>query len=207
LGCYPDNVSARTLNGFGGTFTGTNTVASCQTDCLNRGFDYAGVEDGVQCFCASSIKGGVIPGGTCTTACSGGGGTCGGVDAIDIYKATVAQCVTPWKYLGCYSDNVSSRILNGFGGTFSTNTVASCQTMCLQRGFNYAGVEDGVQCFCASSLGTSGTLEAESHCQTRCGGGGTYMIPGFFLSDFDIFPTIVGTCGGVDAIGIYKVAT
>ncbi|KAJ7459574.1 hypothetical protein B0H11DRAFT_2286288 [Mycena galericulata] len=186
LGCYPDNVSARTLNGYGETVS-ADTVASCQTTCLNRGYKYAGVEDGVQCFCDSSIKAGVTPGGTCTTACGGGAGTCGGDDAIDIYEAVVAPCVTPWTYRGCYSDNVNSRILNGYGGTFSTNSVASCQTTCLDRGYTYAGVEDGVQCFCASSIGSSGTLQGESNCQTRCGNG-------------------VGTCGGVDYIGIYEAA-
>ncbi|KAJ7889398.1 hypothetical protein B0H14DRAFT_2561895 [Mycena olivaceomarginata] len=110
------------------------------------------------------------------------------VNAIDIYEAVVAPCVTPWTYRGCYSDNVSARILNGYGGTFSTNSVASCQTTCLNRGYAYAGVEDGSQCFCASSIGSSGTLQGETHCQTPCSGGG-------------------GTCGGVDYIAIYETAT
>ncbi|KAJ7855535.1 hypothetical protein B0H13DRAFT_2577647 [Mycena leptocephala] len=142
----------------------------------------------VQCFCASSIRSGVTPGGTCNTVCGGGAGTCGGVNAIDIYEAVVGPCVTPWTYRGCYSDNVSARILNGYGGTFSTNSVASCQTTCLNRGYAYAGVEDGSQCFCASSIGSSGTLQGETHCQTPCSGGG-------------------GTCGGVDYIAIYETAT
>ncbi|KAJ7624338.1 hypothetical protein DFH06DRAFT_1305196, partial [Mycena polygramma] len=190
LGCYPDNVNDRTLNGYGETDWTTNTVENCQATCSARGFAYAGVEFGVQCFCASSIKSGVNTGGTCNMACTGGGGTCGGSSTIDIYKAVKAPCATPWKYLGCYSDNVSARTLNGYGeidtGPFR-NSAENCQATCLARGFVYAGVEDGSQCFCGLSIGSGGTIQDEGHCQMPCSGG-------------------VGTCGGAPYLGIYKAA-
>ncbi|KAJ7746026.1 hypothetical protein B0H16DRAFT_1855382 [Mycena metata] len=87
-GCYHDNITTRTLGALQRYGLGKNSVASCQAFCVNNGFTYAGVEDASQCFCASSILSGVTQGGTCNSACSGGVGTCGGVDAIDIYQAT-----------------------------------------------------------------------------------------------------------------------
>ncbi|KAJ7676171.1 hypothetical protein B0H17DRAFT_945594 [Mycena rosella] len=50
-----------------------NSVANCQATCLKAGYDYAGVEYSNQCFCGSSIRAGVTLGGTCNSACSGGG--------------------------------------------------------------------------------------------------------------------------------------
>ncbi|KAJ7746009.1 hypothetical protein B0H16DRAFT_1855329 [Mycena metata] len=87
-GCYHDSIDTRTLKTLQQYRIGQNSVASCQAFCLNNGFVYAGVEDANQCFCASSILAGATTGATCNSACSGGVGTCGGVDAIDIYQAT-----------------------------------------------------------------------------------------------------------------------
>jgi hypothetical protein len=80
-------------------------------------------------------------------------GTCGGDDAIDIYKAVTAPCVTPWTFRGCYPDSIATRTLSAkqiLGIT--NNSVASCQASCLDAGYRYAGVEDFVGNFFGVNL-------------------------------------------------------
>ncbi|KAJ7046035.1 hypothetical protein C8F04DRAFT_1024437 [Mycena alexandri] len=171
LGCYTDSMSSRTLSAVQMGAVNNNSAANCQTTCLNAGYAYAGVEDKVQCFCDSSIRSGVILGGTCNSPCSGVG-TCGGLDAIDIYRAVTAPCangrtVTPWTFLGCYPDSISSRTLSAVQmGAVTDNSVESCQTTCLNAGYAYAGVEDQVQCFCDSSIRSGVTPESLTNCQS-----------------------------------------
>ncbi|KAJ7921513.1 hypothetical protein B0H13DRAFT_1604473, partial [Mycena leptocephala] len=175
LGCYTDSISARTLSAVQKGGITNNSVANCQATCLNAGYDYAGVEFSSQCFCGSSIRAGVTLGGTCNYACSGGVGTCGGDDAIDIYKAVTAPCVTPWTFRGCYPDSIATRTLSAkqiLGIT--NNSVASCQTSCLDAGYRYAGVEDFRQCFCDSSILAGVKPASLTNCQDACTSGGTH---------------------------------
>lgn len=72
-------------------------------------------------------------------------GTCGGFDAIDIYEAVTAPCATPWTFRGCYPDTIATRTLTTVQlYDIAKNSVATCQTSCLNAGFAYAGVEDAV---------------------------------------------------------------
>ncbi|KAJ7773970.1 hypothetical protein B0H16DRAFT_115478 [Mycena metata] len=186
LGCYTDAIGARTLSAVQMPDSTHNSVASCQAACFKAGYAYAGLEDAVQCFCDSAIKSGVGLGGTCNSACSGGVGTCGGIDAIDIYEAVTAPCATPWTFRGCYPDTIATRTLTTVQlYDIARNSVATCQTSCLNAGFAYAGVEDANQCFCASSIRAGVSPESLTNCQSACSGG-------------------VGACGGVDAIAIYQ---
>ncbi|KAJ7671008.1 glycoside hydrolase superfamily [Mycena rosella] len=90
LGCYPDSSSARTLASLQRLGISVNSVSSCLTACAGAGYAYGGVEFGNECFCVASIKPGVVPGSEskCSYTCSGGVGTCGGFNAINIYHAT-----------------------------------------------------------------------------------------------------------------------
>ncbi|KAJ7202194.1 hypothetical protein C8J57DRAFT_1260392 [Mycena rebaudengoi] len=145
------NISARTLSAVQMGGITDNSVANCQATCLKAGYDYAGVEFSRQCFCGSSIRAGVTLGGTCDSACSGGVGTCGGTDAIDIYKAVTAP---------------AKQILG-----ITNNSVASCQASCLDAGYRYAGVEDFRQCFCDSSIRAGIKPASLTNCQDACTSG------------------------------------
>jgi hypothetical protein len=54
LGCYTDNTSARTLQYYQSNAPSALTVEICQTQCLNEGYTYAGVEYANECceFCS-----------------------------------------------------------------------------------------------------------------------------------------------------------
>ncbi|KAJ7893599.1 hypothetical protein B0H13DRAFT_1625141, partial [Mycena leptocephala] len=175
LGCYTDSISVRTLSAVQKGGITDNSVADCQATCLNAGYDCAGVEFSSQCFCGSSIRAGVTLGGTCNYACSGGGD-----DAIDIYKAVTAPCVTPWTFRGCYPDSIATRTLSAkqiLGIT--NNSVASCQASCLD-----AGVEFRNQCFCDSSILAGVKPASLTNCQDACTSGGMHHPASVYFQNF-----------------------
>lgn len=50
--------------------------------------------------------------------------------------------VTYGKYLGCYVDEKKLRLLSGFYGNYAnTNSRSACLDICVQGGFQYAGVQ------------------------------------------------------------------
>ena len=51
---------------------------------------------------------------------------------------------------GCYIDS-STRILTGYSGSSTTNSLDSCLNTCKTKGFSYGGVENGNQCFVSST--------------------------------------------------------
>ncbi|KAJ7479212.1 glycosyl hydrolase family 71-domain-containing protein [Mycena latifolia] len=175
LGCYPDPNSPRTLNNGIHTSTNTNSESGCLTTCKNAGYAYAGVEYGVECWCASSMTAGVstISAGECGMACSSGTGICGGGNRINVYYAAAglgttsavsttvtmtssttcttttssAPSSTPsWSYLGCYLDTANPRTLNnGLHFTSQSQSVAGCLATCSGAGYLYGGTEYGVR--------------------------------------------------------------
>jgi hypothetical protein len=66
-----------------------NTVQTCIAACTYHGYLYAGLQDGIQCYCGDSY-GGQGPSGGCTTACPGNSAeTCGGPYANDVFRTPV----------------------------------------------------------------------------------------------------------------------
>jgi hypothetical protein len=66
-----------------------NTVQTCIAACTYHGYLYAGLQDGIQCYCGNSY-GGQGPSGGCTTSCPGNSvETCGGPYANDVYRTSV----------------------------------------------------------------------------------------------------------------------
>ncbi|XP_063427691.1 uncharacterized protein LOC134711167 isoform X4 [Mytilus trossulus] len=83
-------------------------------------------------------------------------------------------------YIGCYQDD-SKRILSKKVLKDKRMTVQKCQQFCGQKGFKYAGVEYGFECFCGNVL-RKDRKRKESDCKTPCAGnkrqicGGTWRI-------------------------------
>ncbi|KAJ7479209.1 glycosyl hydrolase family 71-domain-containing protein [Mycena latifolia] len=212
LGCYPDPNSPRTLNNGIHTSTSTNNVTTCLSTCKNAGYVYAGVEYGVECWCASTLTTGVsaTSAGECDMGCSSGTGICGGGNRINVYFAAVGLGTTTsvsttttspaatatstsvagvsWNYLGCYPDPNSPRTLSsGISTSTNTNSVSTCLTTCKNAGYVYAGVEYGVECWCASAMTAGVSATSEGECGMACSGG-------------------TGICGGGNKINIYSAA-
>ncbi|XP_052106228.1 zonadhesin-like isoform X16 [Mytilus californianus] len=83
-------------------------------------------------------------------------------------------------YIGCYQDD-STRILPKEVLKDKGMTVQKCQQFCGQKGFKFAGVEYGYECFCGNVL-RKDRKRKERDCKTPCSGnkqqicGGTWRI-------------------------------
>jgi hypothetical protein len=166
LGCFGDNAGRRDLTGSFETST-TNTPTQCIQYCDGKGYPYAAVEFGNQCFCGSSY-GSYGPSANCTSPCSGDGTqVCGGGDAESVYQTA---------FFGCFGDNAGRRDLSGASSVGATNTPAQCLSFCKGAGYAYAAVEFGTQCFCGNTYGSYGP---SAGCTSACAGDATQVCGGF----------------------------
>lgn len=193
-----DDPNKRALDG-GSTSPSDMTIESCTASCASRGFSYAGVEYGQECWCGNKANLNSAPESECNVRCAGDQWSfCGGGYRIQIYKAagastttaapTVTAAPTPfpanslpsgWTALGCHVDSGSSRALNGGATNPDKLTIPDCIASCSAKGMPYAGVEYGQECWCGS---TANLVPASDGCNSRCGGdsgticGGSYRI-------------------------------
>ncbi len=86
------------------------------------------------------------------------------------------------SYLGCFKDSgdpfgTENRDLNGLFVSKSDMTVKKCINLCKSKGFKYAGVEYGSQCFCGNSYGKYGKAD---NCNMKCSGNANEICGGFW---------------------------
>jgi glucan endo-1,3-alpha-glucosidase len=107
-----------------------------------------------------------------------------------------------WFALGCAVDaDGSGRVLNGFSNTALTDlTVDDCLTMCEDKGFAYAGVEYGQQCYCGATIPSSVSYN-EAGCNMPCAGNASETCGGGWALDlYHLIPSDeVCTTGSVTA--------
>ncbi|VTJ74111.1 Hypothetical predicted protein, partial [Marmota monax] len=73
------------------------------------------------------------------------------------------------KYIGCYLDDTQSRALRGVSFfDYKKMTVFRCQDNCAERGYLYAGLEFGAECYCGHKIQAANVSEAE--CDMECKG-------------------------------------
>jgi len=175
-GCIKDNGNARALTGLS-TSSNQMTVAMCQSLCDSKGFIYAGLEYGQECYCGNAISGtrqDINAGQQCYMTCSDGN-KCGGTWAISLFKkttpaapaapiATAPASTVPapsspapvsssipsgWTSYGCVRD-ADTRALTGYFFSSDSMTLATCINTCASKGFTKAGVEYARECYCGS---------------------------------------------------------
>ncbi|RDW66140.1 E set [Coleophoma cylindrospora] len=190
-GCYTEGTGGRALLN-GQTGGATNTVENCVSTCLGLGYTIAGVEYGSECYCDTALHNGAAPAAEsqCNVACAGNANEdCGAGNILSVYNTgnlTVYQAPTSqstglpgnWVYQGCYSDNVNNNRALFWESILTTNNSATtCLDLCAEYGYEAAGMEYGLQCFCGddSVLQASGsTLQAETDCNVPCTGDSQY---------------------------------
>ena len=99
-----------------------------------------------------------------------------------------AQNETGWTYVGCGVDVTGNRTFSADQWWDNGVTVEGCLDYCGQKGYTYAGLEYGDQCFCSNTLAadrapTPGVL---GNCLSRCAGNSSEY------------------CGGSNRLSIYK---
>lgn len=166
-----------------GAFTSGSsmTTATCLSFCQSKGFQYAGLEFGQECYCGNSLVNGAslsIPSNQCNMACAADStATCGGPNAVQLYVnpslapvTAAATVINGFTSSGCIQE-VVGRALTGLRVDYPDMTLEKCTTACANAGFKYAGVEFGKECYCGNSLvnGASTTLTS-GQCYMTCPG-------------------------------------
>ncbi|XP_063876374.1 xylosyltransferase oxt-like isoform X1 [Scylla paramamosain] len=74
------------------------------------------------------------------------------------------------KYMGCFMDSRENRLLRGHAGQLKRNTPNLCCDVCYQRGYMYAGVEYGRECFCGNEELSLQMKASDQMCSMACTG-------------------------------------
>lgn len=199
-GCYTDSPHARTLP-YQFFTDGGMTIEKCTQICYEGGFEYAGTERASECYCGSSIEneGKQRPAQECDQACVGNGAQqCGGVHRLNIYHyegqtlptlkglPSAADAFRPptasWVYDGCHLDSALNRVLKHSVDVEGGMTIEKCAGACHVKGFIYAGIANGNECYCDNE---HSAIPATIGCETPCSGNPEQ------------------NCGGIDRIIIY----
>ncbi|XP_062580883.1 uncharacterized protein LOC134242772 isoform X2 [Saccostrea cucullata] len=166
LGCYQDS-RKRVLSGKR-TFGKHMTVGRCRRRCERERKQFYGLEAGNECFCGNSMRFKKRkPLKECRMKCKGNNEACGGVWRILIYRNPKYRS-SGSGFVGCYKDGWYRTL----GGAFRRSrrmTVKRCIKICKRKRNRFAGVENGVECFCGNSLRRKKRV-ANSQCKMPCGG-------------------------------------
>ncbi|OCF32159.1 hypothetical protein I316_06073 [Kwoniella heveanensis BCC8398] len=178
LGCA-NETNPRALS-LAATASSTMTIQTCQAFCLSKNLPLAGLEYGRECYCGTALQSYSALGFSgCNMACAGSSkDICGGSSRLSVYNYTsyvapqLVASVGTYKLQGCYSEPTSNgRALGAYSFTNSTGMTAEwCVSGCQLKGYAYAGMEYGSECWCDKSLNAGSTKVADSDCSMLCPG-------------------------------------
>ncbi|XP_058466832.1 xylosyltransferase oxt [Malaya genurostris] len=90
----------------------------------------------------------------------------------------------PNRALGCFQDEKNFRILSGYYTNFkSNNSPKRCIQLCLQSGFQYAGVQYSTECFCGNEEPKASAKLPDSSCNMKCSGDPRQACGGYFTTN------------------------
>ncbi|KAF8959586.1 WSC domain-containing protein [Flammula alnicola] len=182
VGCFTDNVSARTL---GANFLTASamTQAFCTQFCFNQGQRFAGLESGQDCWCDLAIQptANQTADSDCDLPCNGDPTFhCGGNDRIQIFtdKPSSNGPIPGWNSVGCFTDRGAARTLRANSLTSTEMTPLVCTQFCFNHGKGFAGLEFGEECWCDGVIQLSANQTADSDCDLPCAGDSTLICGG-----------------------------
>ncbi|KXX74964.1 putative fungistatic metabolite [Madurella mycetomatis] len=186
-GCYTD-VPGRTLTGASYADGEAMTNEACMAFCASRGFQYAGTEYSVECFCGNSLSAGSeqVDDAVCSMACSGDATQpCGAGGRLSLFHTSVVVGPQPnpgvngFFHMGCYSEGTTGRALTHVVDSIpgAELTVDLCTAACLDGDYILAGVEFGGECFCGNTIANGGS-PASSGCSMICNGNSSEICGG-----------------------------
>ncbi|KAF1417654.1 WSC domain-containing protein 2, partial [Spheniscus humboldti] len=176
VGCYVDNTRRRTLRGVSFFDYKKMTVFRCQDNCAERGYLYAGLEFGAECYCGHKVQASNASESECNMECKGErSNTCGGVNRLSIYRLELAQ-ESARRYgsaifRGCFRrpDNVS--IALPVSQLMLNMSVDKCVDFCTEKEYPLSALA-GTTCRCGfpTTLFTLHEREDEQLCAQKCAG-------------------------------------
>ncbi|KAF9880502.1 copper radical oxidase [Colletotrichum karsti] len=192
-GCHTEGDGGRALSGFDYS-SDTLRPYDCVSTCAGKGYNFAGLEWGRECWCGNYIRGGHwAPESDCTKPCTGDiKSFCGEGGRLSIYamKTPTTATVTGATYMQCVKDTQSLRFLEtGDRLAADDMTATKCASFCSN--YKYFGVENGRECYCANdfSVDLQSASAPETDCNTPCWGDGTTL------------------CGAENRLNLYKSTT
>uniref|UniRef100_A0A3Q4BQB5 WSC domain-containing protein n=1 Tax=Mola mola TaxID=94237 RepID=A0A3Q4BQB5_MOLML len=176
IGCYIDDTQKRALRGVSFFDYKKMTVFRCQDNCAERGYMYAGLEFGAECYCGHKIQAANATESECNMECKGEkSNMCGGANRLSIYRLELSQ-ESARRYgsaifKGCFHrpDNVTLAL--PFSAVIQNMSVDKCVDMCTEREKSLA-VLAGDRCHCGfpTPVFSLHELENEDMCLHRCHG-------------------------------------
>ncbi|QIW97506.1 hypothetical protein AMS68_003024 [Peltaster fructicola] len=190
VGCYTDG-GTRAFTYSNGSSSST-TPQGCAQTCRALGYRYAGTEYSSECWCDNYLTSAKASDTDCANTCSGDAKqNCGGGYRLSVtqdinWKQTLftRQKYSSWNVVGCYQDNVNSRVLGSVvtvvGGNSNT-TIANCLTACAASGYKYCGAEYASECYGSSTAPTTSVLSGDplaAGCNYACAANSTEACGG-----------------------------
>ncbi|NXC39260.1 WSCD2 protein, partial [Penelope pileata] len=176
IGCYVDSTRRRTLRGVSFFDYKKMTVFRCQDNCAERGYLYAGLEFGAECYCGHKVQAPNASESECNMECKGErSSTCGGANRLSIYRLELAQ-ESARRYgsaifRGCFRcpDNVS--IALPASQPMPNMSVDKCVDFCTEKEFPLSALAGDVcRCGFPTTLFPLHEREDEQLCAQRCAG-------------------------------------
>ncbi|NXE02278.1 WSCD2 protein, partial [Chaetorhynchus papuensis] len=174
IGCYEDNTRRRTLRGMSFFDYKKMTVFRCQDNCAERGYLYAGLEFGAECYCGHKIQASNASESECNMECKGErSNTCGGINRLSIYRLELAQ-ESARRYgsaifRGCFRRPENVSIALPASQLMLNMSVDKCVDFCTEKEFPLAALA-GTTCRCGfpSTLFPLHEREDEQLCAHKC---------------------------------------
>ena len=83
------------------------------------------------------------------------------------YCVSSQRTVLVGSYVGCYE---ASYFRKDYTTSFANATVPLCLIRCKSKGFQYAGLQNGADCFCSCSAPCTEGLHGNERCAVPCNG-------------------------------------
>lgn len=186
MGCFANNNTV--LPGYHGKFS-RQTPEFCCNLCKNRSTNntWCGLGNGNYCFCDSTTiaNPSSLPDSSCASTCYGAANyACGGDGALGLYSATTEFIPTTtaivseilelqgYSNYGCFTDSSDNRVLSVKQQVWQMNDPEWCCNFCAgsDGGYQWCGVENGHNCYCASSTSSNVLTAPASDCNVGCYG-------------------------------------
>jgi hypothetical protein len=94
-----------------------------------------------------------------------------------------APAPMPAGYVGCYTDTIDRDLSYRAPGV--AHTIESCQSACVEAGYQYAGVQYGGECWCGDAYGRYGPAIS---CDRPCGANSNQICGGTWANSIYALP-------------------
>jgi hypothetical protein len=97
----------------------------------------------------------------------------GGSSRLSTYKSSVqagpAAAPVGWNAIGCLTD-AGTRTFDGYTFSSAKMNYTLCATTCGSKGYNFAGVSYGRECYCGNTQRSTAKVVATTDCNVACAG-------------------------------------